>query len=209
MDEAAVRASIVAQGYSLFWRGLTAGTSGNISARTGDGWLVSPTGSCLGELATDRLSRLDSTGRHVDGDPPTKEVPLHLRMYQLRPRLRAVVHLHSPYAVAASILADADPADVLPPLTGYYVMRVGRLPLVPYARPGSPELADFLARHLGDASCALLANHGPVAGGEDLTEAVNAIEEIEQTARLWLLVAGRRIRPLTPTDVAEIASKNR
>jgi ribulose-5-phosphate 4-epimerase/fuculose-1-phosphate aldolase len=150
---------------------------------------------------------LDSEGRHVDGDPPTKEVPLHLRMYELRSRLRAVVHLHSPYALAASILEDADPADVLPPLTAYYLMRVGRLPLVPYARPGTPELADLMAEHLGDAWCALLANHGPVAGGADLTDAVNAVEEIEQTARLWLLVAGRPIRPLSAAAVAELAPK--
>jgi ribulose-5-phosphate 4-epimerase/fuculose-1-phosphate aldolase len=157
-------------------------------------------------LQPDDLCRLDNAGRSLDSGAPTKEVPLHLRMYQLHPALGAVVHLHSPHAVAVSILADVDPTDTLPALTPYHVMRVGRLPLVPYARPGSTELARLLALHLGQAHCALLANHGSLAGGADMEAAADAAEEIEQTARLRLLTSGLAIRTLSGEAVAELSS---
>jgi len=199
-----LRDAIVAHGGSLFARGLSPGTSGNISARSGDGWLMTPTNSSLGLLDPDRLSRLDGDGRHVDGDPPTKESWLHLAMYDERPDAEAIVHLHSTYAVAAACLADADPEDVLPPLTPYYVMRVGRLPLVPYARPGDRSLADAVRERARESHALLLANHGPMVAGPSLDAAASAIEELEETAKLVLLLRGLPTRGLSPEQAAEL-----
>ena len=204
MTACELRNAIVAHGGSLFARGLSPGTSGNISARTDDGWLMTPTNSSLGLLDPERLSRLDTEGRHVDGDPPTKESWLHLAMYDERPGAQAIVHLHSTYAVAAACLADADPEDVLPPLTPYYVMRVGRLPLVPYARPGDRSLADAVRQRARESHALLLANHGPMVAGPSLDAAASAIEELEETAKLVLLLDGRPTRPLTPEQLAEL-----
>jgi ribulose-5-phosphate 4-epimerase/fuculose-1-phosphate aldolase len=199
-----LREAIVAHGSSLFARGLSPGTSGNISARSGDGWLMTPTNSSLGLLDPERLSRLDAEGRHVGGDPPTKESWLHLAMYEERPGAQAIVHLHSTYAVAAACLADADPDDVLPPLTPYYVMRVGRLPLVPYARPGDRSLADAVRSGARTSHALLLANHGPMVAGSSLAAAASAIEELEETAKLVLLLRGLPTRELSPEQVAEL-----
>ena len=172
---------------SLYERGLTHGSTGNLSVRLGDGWLLSPTGASLGELDPARLSRLDAEGRHVGGDQPTKESFLHLAMYQQRPGSGAVVHLHSTHSVAVSLLADLDPADLLPPLTAYYIMRIGRLPLVPYYPPGDPALADAVRGFASKHHAMLLANHGPVVAGSSLAAATDAIEELEATSRLYLL----------------------
>jgi ribulose-5-phosphate 4-epimerase/fuculose-1-phosphate aldolase len=204
VSDRALRDAIAAHGGSLFARGLSPGTSGNISARTGDGWLMTPTNSSLGLLDADRLSRLDADGRHVDGDPPTKESWLHLAMYDERPEAQAIVHLHSTYAVAAACLADADPEDVLPPLTPYYVMRVGRLPLVPYARPGDRSLAAAVRERARESHAVLLANHGPMVSGPSLAAAASAIEELEETAKLVLLLRGLPTRGLSPEQVAEL-----
>jgi len=199
-----LRDAIVAHGGSLFARGLSPGTSGNISVRSDDGWLMTPTNSSLGLLDPERLSRLDAEGRHVDGDLPTKESSLHLAMYDERPDAQAIVHLHSTYAVAAACLADADPEDVLPPLTPYYVMRVGRLPLVPYARPGDPSLADAVRERARESHALLLANHGPMVAGPSLAAAASAIEELEETAKLVLLLRGLPTRGLSPGQAAEL-----
>jgi len=199
-----LRDAIVAHGGSLFARGLSPGTSGNISVRSDDGWLMTPTNSSLGLLDPERLSRLDAEGRHVDGDLPTKESSLHLAMYDERPDAQAIVHLHSTYAVAAACLADADPEDVLPPLTPYYVMRVGRLPLVPYARPGDPSLADAVRERARESHALLLANHGPMVAGPSLDAAASAIEELEETAKLVLLLRGLPTRGLSPGQAAEL-----
>src|ERR1700740_891642 len=142
MNEGNLREAICSIGASIFARGLTAGSSGNISVRTGDGWLMTPTNASLGRLDPARLSKLDDVGRLVSGDAPTKESFLHRVMYEERPSAGAVVHLHSTHSVAVSCLADIDPEDVLPPITAYYVMRVGRLPLVPYFRPGDLALGE-------------------------------------------------------------------
>jgi ribulose-5-phosphate 4-epimerase/fuculose-1-phosphate aldolase len=203
-----LREAIVAHGSSLFERGLSPGTSGNISARSDDGWLMTPTNSSLGLLDPERLSRLDGEGRHVDGDPPTKESWLHLAMYDERPDAQAIVHLHSTYAVAAACLADADPDDVLPPLTPYYVMRVGRLPLVPYARPGDPSLAAAVRERARESHALLLANHGPMVAGQSLDAAASAIEELEETAKLVLLLRGLPTRGLSAEQVAELRPPN-
>jgi ribulose-5-phosphate 4-epimerase/fuculose-1-phosphate aldolase len=201
MSDSALREEIVLFGKSLFERGLTMGSSGNISVRTDEGWLMTPTNACLGRLDPARLSRLDSEGRHLDGDIPTKEDFLHLAVYAERPTDQAVVHLHSTYAVAVSCLPEVDPCDCIPPLTAYYLMRVGRLPLVPYHLPGDPALAEAVRGLAGKHSAVLLANHGPVVAAKSLAAAVYATEELEETAKLFLLLQGRNPRCLSEAQI--------
>jgi ribulose-5-phosphate 4-epimerase/fuculose-1-phosphate aldolase len=190
------RDAIVAQGRSLFERGLSPGLSGNLSVRVDGGYLVTPTNVSLGALDAARLARLDESGEHVDGDAPTKEAGLHLAMYAAHPDAQAIVHLHCTHAVAVSCLADTDSGDALPALTPYYRMRVGRLPLVPYAKPGSDELVEAVRAHAGLSRALLLANHGPIVAAESLAQAVAAAEEIEETAKLALLLRGLPVREL-------------
>ena len=204
MNEAQAREAICAIGASIFARGLTAGSSGNISLRLDDFYLMTPTNASLGRLDPARLSKLDQSGRLVAGDAPTKESFLHRVMYEERPERGAVVHLHSTHSGAVSCLAEIDPADVLPPITAYYVMRVGRLPLVPYFRPGDLTLAEAVRGFAGRHHAVLLANHGPVVAGASLEAAVNAIEELEETAKLYLLLRGAKTRWLTPAQVKEL-----
>jgi ribulose-5-phosphate 4-epimerase/fuculose-1-phosphate aldolase len=205
--EAKLREEITLLGRSIYERGLTHGSTGNISAKLDDGWLLTPTGSNLGRLDPARLSKLDWNGKLVSGDAPSKENFLHLAMYQERKATGAVVHLHSTHSVAVSVLADVDAADVLPPLTAYYVMRIGRLPLVPYYAPGDLELADAVRGFAGKHHAVLLANHGPVVAGSTLAAAADAVEELEATAKLFLLLRGEKVRPLTPEQVAELRAK--
>jgi len=203
-EETRLREAVCRQGRSIFERGLTFGSSGNISQRLPDGgWLMTPTNVRLGELDPARLARLDDRGQWIDGDKPTKETFLHLAMYRER-QAGAVVHLHSTHSVAVSCLADIDPKDVLPPLTAYYIMRVGALPLVPYYPPGDESLGEAVGRLAGKHHAVLLANHGPVVAGSDLDAAVNAIEELEETAKLHLLLRGCKVRPLTAEQVAAL-----
>ena len=202
-----VREQLVATAKSMFERRLTFGSSGNISVKSGDGWLMSPTNVSLGALDPAKLSQLDSSGKHTAGDTPTKESSLHLAMYRERANAGAVVHLHSTHSVAVSCLDGIDPEDVLPPITAYYVMRVGKLPLIPYYAPGDPTLADAVGRLAAKHSAVLLANHGPVVAGSSLSAAVNAIEELEETARLYLLLHGRPTRYLTPEQVADLKKR--
>ncbi|GAB5469773.1 MAG: aldolase [Rhodospirillales bacterium] len=196
------REAIVEVARSLHARGLTFGASGNISVKVEGGWLMTPTGSSLGALDPARLSLLDGAGRHVAGDPPTKEAFLHQGVYAKRPASGAVVHLHSTHAVALSCLPDLDPENALPPLTAYAVMRVGRLALVPYYPPGDEALADAVSGLAERHHALLLANHGPLVAGTGLTEALYAIEELEETAKLHLLLRGCGPRLLTPQQVA-------
>jgi ribulose-5-phosphate 4-epimerase/fuculose-1-phosphate aldolase len=207
MSESALRERIVALGKSIFDRGLTFGSSGNISARVEDGWLMTPTNVALGSLDPARLTKLGPDGRHLSGDAPTKEAMLHLAMYRERKTAEAVVHLHSTHSVAVSCLADVNPEDVLPPITAYYVMRVGRLPLIPYYPPGDAGLAEAVGRKAATHSAVLLANHGPVVAGGSLEAAAGAIEELEETARLYLLLHGHRTRFLTPDQVAALRER--
>ncbi len=204
MTDAAVREAVCAFGKSLFERGLTFGSSGNISVKVADGWLMTPTNVSLGGLDPARLSKLDDSGRHVAGDKPTKETFLHMGMYRRRASAGAVVHLHSTYSVAVSCLDGLDPRDVIPPITAYYVMRVGALPLVPYYRPGDQALGPAVEALADRHHAVLLANHGPVVAGTTLEAAVYAIEELEETAKLFLLLQGRAVRPLTPEQVADL-----
>ena len=204
MNEAKAREFICAMGRSMFERRLTFGSSGNISMRVGDGWLMTPTGSSLGRLDPARLSKLDDHGTLVGGDEPTKESFLHLAMYRQRAKAGAVVHLHSTHSVAVSCLEGINHDDVLPPITAYYVMRVGRLPLIPYYAPGDKTLGEAVGRYAAKHAAVLLANHGPVVSGSSLSAAVDAIEELEETARLYLLLHGRPTRYLTPEQVADL-----
>lgn len=204
-EENRIRDEICRVGASLFGRGLTAGSSGNISVRLDDGgWLMTPSNMSLGGLDPARMSRLDATGRLISGDQPTKEAFLHLSMYGERKDAAAVVHLHSSHATAVSILRDVDPNDVLPALTAYYVMRVGRLPLVPYFAPGDPDLAHAVRALASNHHAVLLANHGPVVAGTSLANAQYATEELEETAKLFLLLQNQALRLLSPEQIADL-----
>jgi 3-dehydro-4-phosphotetronate decarboxylase len=204
LNEATLRDEMCRLGASLFARGLTFGSAGNISVRLDVGWLMTPTNVSLGRLDPARLAKLDAAGNLVSGDAPTKETFLHRAMYEERPQAGAVVHLHSTYSVAVSCLAEVDSADVLPPITAYYVMRVGRLPLVPYHPPGDKSLAEAVRRLAGKHHAVLLANHGPVVAGTSLDAAANAVEELEETAKLFLLLRGDKLRLLTAEQVAAL-----
>jgi ribulose-5-phosphate 4-epimerase/fuculose-1-phosphate aldolase len=205
MGETQLREAICGFGRSIFERGLTPGSSGNISVRLEDGgWVTTPTNASLGFLDPARLSRLDREGRLVSGDPPTKEIPLHGALYETRRDAGAIVHLHSTHSVAVSMLPEIDPLAVLPPLTAYYLMRVGQTALVPYYRPGDPAVAGAIRGLAGQYSAILLANHGPVVAGATLEAAVYATEELEETAKLYLLLRGLNPRCLSPEQVAEL-----
>ena len=203
-----LREEICRTGQSLFDRGLTSGSTGNISARLPDGgWLMTPTNASMGSLDPARLSLFDASGRLISGDAPTKEAFLHFSMYGERGDAGAVVHLHSSHATAVSILRDIDPQDVLPPLTAYYVMRVGRLPLVPYFAPGDMALADAVRSLAGRHHAMLLANHGPVVAGTTLANAQFATEELEETAKLFLMLQHHAKRMLTPEQVDDLRKR--
>ena len=204
MSESSLREDIAAFGELLTGLGLAHGATGNISVRLEDGLLVTPTNSRLGRLDPARIARLDRDGRHVGGDQPSKEAFLHQCVYEMRPGAQAIVHLHSTHSVAISCLAGLDQDDVLPPLTAYYVMRVGRLPLVPYFPPGDTRLAAAVRQVATDHPAVLLANHGPVVAGRSLDAAVGAIEELEATAKLFLLLRGQSVRPLDAAQVQEL-----
>jgi 3-dehydro-4-phosphotetronate decarboxylase len=207
MNEAKIREDICRFGRSLFERGLTPGSSGNISVRLADGGLlVTPTNASLGFLDPARLSRLDAQGRVLSGDAPTKEIPLHSALYETRTAARAIVHLHSTHSVAVSMLPEVDPKAVLPPMTAYYLMRVGQTTLVPYYRPGDPAVAEAIRGLAGQYSAVLLANHGPVVAGDSLEAAVFATEELEETAKLYLLLRGFNPRYLSPQQIDDLVS---
>lgn len=209
MTEDEAREAICRTGRSLFARGLTFGATGNISVRIGAGILTTPTGVALGDLVPEGLALLDANGDVVCGPKPTKEAFLHRVVYEMRPNAGAVVHLHSTHSVAVSCMADVDPQDVLPPLTAYYVMRVGRLPMAPYFPPGDEALAEAVRPLVGRHHAVLLANHGPIVAGASLSAAADAIEELEETARLHLLLQGHATRPLTPDQATALRLRYR
>ncbi|MGO8022449.1 3-oxo-tetronate 4-phosphate decarboxylase [Rhizobium leguminosarum] len=207
MSDARLREEICRYGRSLFERGLTPGSSGNISLRLEDGgWLVTPTNASLGFLDPARISRLDAEGRLLSGDKPTKEIPLHTALYDTRGSARAIVHLHSTHAVALTMLPEIDPRAALPPMTPYYLMRAGETALVPYYRPGDPAVADAIRGLAGKYSSVLLANHGPVVAGDSLEAAVFATEELEETAKLYLLLRNLNPRFLSPAQVDDLVN---
>ncbi|MEP0941737.1 MAG: aldolase [Rhizobiaceae bacterium] len=204
-DEAKLREQICLLAKSLFDRGLTGGSTGNISARTADGGLlVSPTGTSFGRLDPGRLSRFDAEFNLIDGDQPTKEMSLHSAFYDTRSTAGAVVHLHSCHSVAWSLMPDVDEDNFLPPLTPYAIMKLGQVKLLPYFRPGDPAMGDAVRGLAGKRSAVMLANHGPVVAGKDVEAACNAIEELEDTARLAMLMRGFEARQLTQLQVSEL-----
>lgn len=207
MNETQLRESICRFGASLYQRGLTAGSSGNISVRTKDGWLLTPTNTSLGSLDPARLSKMDWNGTLLAGDPPSKEAFLHRAMYDERDSAGAIVHLHSTHSAAVSCMSGLDSHSCIPPLTPYFVMKIGQLPLVPYHRPGDPRLGDAIRGMAGKHSAVLLANHGPVVSGKTLESAVYAIEELEETAKLFLLLQGHNPRVLTEAQIAELKAE--
>lgn len=205
-NEIQQREQIVEFGRSLFERGLTAGSSGNISVRLDDGWLLTPTNACLGRLDPARLAKLDWSGRQISGDPPSKEAFLHRAMYEERAGAGAIVHLHSTHSAAVSCMCGLDHNDCIPPLTAYHVMKIGRLPLIPYYRPGDAALGDAIRGLAGKHCAVLLANHGPVVSGATLEAAVYAAEELEETAKLFLLLRNTPTRPLNAEQIEELKS---
>jgi len=204
--ETRFREEIVEFGRSIFERGLTAGSSGNISVRLEDGWLLTPTNACLGKLDPARISKLDWSGKVLSGDPPSKEAFLHRSMYEERTGAGAIVHLHSTHSAAISCMSGLNEADCIPPLTAYYVMKIGRLPLIPYFRPGDQALGTAIRGLAGKHAAVLLANHGPVVSGKSLEAAVYATEELEETAKLFLLLRDARVRALNAEQIAELKS---
>ncbi len=207
-NEAKLRELICLLAKSMFDRGLTGGSTGNISARTEDGGLlVSPTGTSFGRLDPGRLSRFDENGVLIDGDKPTKEMPLHSAFYDTRSTAGAVVHLHSCHSVALSMMPDADPDNFLPPLTPYSIMKLGKVKLLPFFLPGDPAMGEAVRGLAGKRSAVMLANHGPVVAGKDVEAACNAIEELEDTARLAMLLRGTTPNALSPQDVQNLVTK--
>ncbi|QND24275.1 aldolase (plasmid) [Rhizobium leguminosarum bv. viciae] len=206
-EEARLREQICDLAKSLFDRGLTHGSTGNISARISDGGLlVSPTGTSFGRLDPSRLSRFDSDGQHVEGDKPTKEMPLHSAFYDTRSQAGAVVHLHSCHAVARSMMPDVNEDDFLPPLTPYAIMQLGRVKLLPFFRPGDPAMGEAVRGLAGKRTAVMLASHGPVVAGKDVEAACNAIEELEATARLAMLTCGCRPRQLKAEEILDVVT---
>lgn len=206
--EARLRETMCDLARSMFERGLTGGSTGNISARTEDGGLlVSPTGTSFGRLDPARLSRFDADGRLVDGDKPTKEMPLHSAFYETRNATGAVVHLHSCHAVAWSLMPEADADNFLPPLTPYAIMKLGKVKLLPFFVPGDPAMGEAVRGLAGKRSAVMLANHGPVVAGKDVEAACNAIEELEDTARLAILMRGIPARRLTDAQIDRVVTE--
>ncbi|MEO1640225.1 MAG: aldolase [Pseudomonadota bacterium] len=208
MTESKLREDICLLAKSLFDRGLTHGSTGNVSARTEDGGLlVSPTGTSFGRLDPARLSRFDASGRLIDGDPPTKEMPLHTAFYDTSSTAGAVVHLHSCHAVALSLLEDADEDNFLPPLTPYAIMLLGKVKLLPFFVPGDPAMGDAVRGLAGKRAAVMLAHHGPVVAGKNVEAACNAMEELEANARLALLMRGLPARALDADQIASVVTK--
>jgi len=207
MNENQQRDQIVRLAKSMFERGLTFGSSGNISARVDDGWLMTPTGSTMGTLDPSKISKLDNDGEHISGDKPTKESFLHQVMYEKRPGTGAVVHLHSTHSVAVSCLSDINKKNVLPPITAYYVMKIGTLPLIPYFPPGDLDLAKAVREMASDHHALLLANHGPVVAGKSLEDAVYAMEELEETAKLFLMLKNMNTSFLDDAQINDLKSR--
>lgn len=205
-SEQRAREEMVKLGASFFQRGYATGSAGNLSLLLDDGTLLAtPTGSCLGELDAERLSKVSLSGEWISGDKPSKEISFHLSIYRNDPDCKAIVHLHSTYLTALSCLEGLDTQDAIKPFTPYVVMRVGKVPVVPYYRPGDARLGEDLAKLASRYKAFLLANHGPVVTGKDLRAAADNMEELEETAKLIFILGDRKIRYLTDDDIAELS----
>ncbi len=205
-DEARLRDALVEAGRHFHARGLAIGTAGNLSVRLDDGYLVTPTNASLGRLDPARLAKLDASFRPVSGDKPTKEVSMHRAFYESRPGTEAVVHLHSTHAAALSFCSDLPPLDPIPVFSPYYVMRVGHLPVLPYFRPGSDAIGEAIRALGGRYRSVLLANHGPVNAGVSLQDAMTSAEELEETARIFLMIGETRLRLLDEAEIADLVT---
>jgi ribulose-5-phosphate 4-epimerase/fuculose-1-phosphate aldolase len=204
-DEARVREEICTIGASLYQRGYTVGTAGNISARLDDGWLITPTDACLGRLDPASIAKVDAAGHTVSGDQPSKTLAMHRGIYARNPQTRGIVHTHSTHLVALSLAGVWNDTDVLPPITPYYVMKVGHIPLIRYQRPGDPEVAQRIAALADSVRGVLLERLGPVVWERSVAHASYALEELEETARLWLMTHPRPA-PLNADALEELRS---
>lgn len=210
MTEQQLREQMVTLALSMFERGYATGGAGNLSLKLPDGnFLATPTGSSFGRLNAQRLSVVDIEGNHLSGDRPSKEVAFHLAIYQNRPECNAIVHLHSTYLTALSCLEGLDHDNAISAFTPYYVMRVGKLPVVPYLRPGDPQIAHELGKLAKHSRAYLLANHGPVVTGTDFIDAVDNAEELEETAKLALMLSGKAVRYLTDIEINDLSGRGK
>ncbi|NBI12991.1 aldolase [[Haemophilus] felis] len=210
MTELEQKIEMVNLARSLFERGYTVGGAGNLSVRLDDKRiLVTPTGSSLGRLQAERLSVLDLQGNHLSGDKPSKEAIFHLAMYEKNPDCNAIVHLHSTYLTALSCLENLNYDNAMQAFTPYYVMRVGQLAVIPYYKPGDPNIARELGERALQGKAFLLANHGVVVTGKDLIDAVDNTEELEETAKLYFILQGQKIRYLTENEVQELKNRGK
>ncbi|MFC3120142.1 3-oxo-tetronate 4-phosphate decarboxylase [Agaribacter flavus] len=198
---------IIDVGKSIFDRGLTCGSSANISVKIQDGYVVTPTNSCIGFLKPDTLSVLDSDGKLVSGDKPSKEFILHEAFYQQRPDANSVIHLHSSYATAVSCFDKLDENDVVTPYTPYLIMRLGAICLIPYFPPGDTLLADAVAQKAANYAGILMANHGPIVAGNNLWSTMYAIEELEESCKMMVLLQQHQTRQLSPADRQTLIDK--
>ncbi|WP_070965628.1 aldolase [Vibrio sonorensis] len=209
MNEQKQREQLVSLAKSMFDRGYATGGAGNISVKVDDELLLTtPTGSSLGRLAAENLSLVNMDGEHLSGEKPSKEVTFHIEIYRHRPQAKAIVHLHSTYLTALSCLDNLDRRNVIKPFTPYYVMRIGKLPLVDYLNPGDKRIGAELAKLAPDYRAYLLANHGPVVTGKDLLDAVDNAEELEETAKLYFLLRGGGVSYLTEENIEILTKKS-
>lgn len=208
MNDTQLREEICRVGASLFGRGYVHATAGNISVRSGDGFLITPTDACLGTLDPARLAAVDAAGVQTSGDRASKTLALHRRIYEADPDARCVIHTHSTHLVGLTLAGVWRPEDILPPITPYFVMKVGHVPLIPYHRPGDPAVGDEVARRIAAMHAAgtpiravMLDRLGPNVWHESPAQASAVLEELEETARLWLMT---RPEPLSEADIEEL-----
>ena len=204
--EAQLREEICRIGASLYARGYTVGSAGNISARLDDGFLITPTDACLGHLDPARIAKLDGNGEQVSGDRGSKALRFYRGVYATDAKLRAIVHTHSTHLVALSMTAGIDPENILPPLTPYHVMKVGRIPLIPYRRPGDPTVIDLVRPYVPHVRGVMLTRIGPTFWHDSISNAAYALEEAEETAKLWYVTNGQRLPPLGTAEISELES---
>lgn len=210
MTELEQKQQMVALAHSLYQRGYSVGGAGNLSVRLDDKrFLVTPTGASLGRLTVERLSVLDENGALLAGDKPSKESVFHLKIYQNNENCQAIVHLHSTYLTALSCLQDLDPQNAMRAFTPYYVMRVGALPVIPYYHPGDHNIARELGERANEAKAFLLANHGVVVTGDSLIDAIDNTEELEETAKLYFILQGQKIRYLNDEEIQYLKTRGK
>lgn len=204
------RQEICRIGKSLFDRGYAHSTAGNISVRTEEGFLITPTDACLGFMEPAQIAFVNVQGEQISGAPASKTLSLHQAIYRADPEARCVIHTHSTHLVALTLMGVWTSEDILPPVTPYYVMKVGHVPLVPYHRPGDPEVAKRVAAMIESGLRAdkplravMIERLGPNVWHRSLSAAMAALEELEETAKLWLL-SGRAVEPLSATAIDEL-----